>query len=66
MSLAQHHLALSAEDVAEIAEINRIEADLLGLIANLATHHPTGGREFALARTNLQQAVFWAVKGIIG
>ncbi len=61
---AQHHRPLSPEQIAEIAEVKRLEAELLGLLANLALHHPAGGREFAVAKTNLQQARQWAVEGI--
>ncbi|MCY1648178.1 hypothetical protein OVA11_14230 [Caulobacter sp. SL161] len=55
---------VTAEQAAEVAEVERLEAELLGLLANLAKHHPAGGREFALAKTNLQQARFWAIEGI--
>jgi hypothetical protein len=61
---AQHHRPLSSEAVAEIAEVKRVEAEFLGLLANLAKHHPAGGREFAVAKTNLQQARQWAIEGI--
>lgn len=63
---AQHHRQLSPEQIAEIAEVKRLEAELLGLLANLAKHNPAGGREFAAAKTNLQQARFWAIEGITG
>jgi hypothetical protein len=61
---AEHHRPLSPESVAEIAEVKRVEAEFLGLLTNLAKHHPAGGREFATAKTNLQQARQWAVEGI--
>lgn len=55
---------LTPEQAAEAAQVALLEAEFLGLLANFAKHHPNGGREIALARTNLQQAAFWAVKGI--
>ncbi len=61
---AEHHRALTPEAVAEIAEVKRVEAEFLSLLANLAEHHPDGRREVALAKTNLQQARFWAIEGI--
>lgn len=55
---------VSAEASAEIREVERLQAELLALLANLAKHHSAGGRELALAKTNLQQAAFWAIEGI--
>jgi len=61
-----HHRKLEAERLAEIAEVERLEAELVELLAHLARHKPgpAGAREFALAKTNLQQARFWAIEGI--
>ncbi|PZR32288.1 hypothetical protein [Caulobacter segnis] len=61
---ANHHRALEPETIAEILEVRRLEGELIALLANLAEHHPKGGREFAAARTNLQQARMWAIEGI--
>lgn len=55
---------VTAEAAAEIREVERLEAELLALLANLTEHHPAGRRELALAKTNLQQARFWAIEGI--
>lgn len=55
---------VSTEAAAEIREVERLEAELLALLANLFEHHPNGRRELALAKTNLQQARFWAIEGI--
>jgi len=61
-----HHTELEAERLAEIAEVERLEAEMIGLFDHLARHKigPDGKREFALAKTNLQQARFWAIEGI--
>lgn len=65
-SAPAYHLYLDAERQAEIAEVERLEAELVELFAHLARHKPgpAGAREFALAKTNLQQARFWAIEGI--
>jgi hypothetical protein len=62
--LLPHHQALTPEQVAEIAEVVRLETELVGLLAHLAHHYSNGGREFAVAKTNVQQARMWAVQGI--
>ena len=67
MSNAAHHRQLTDEQVAEIAEIKRLEVEMIDLVEHLARHKnngPIGQREFALAKTNLQQARFWAIEGI--
>ncbi|MEW5727726.1 MAG: hypothetical protein AB1918_07865 [Pseudomonadota bacterium] len=56
------HRQLTAEEAAAIARVKALAEDLWGAVE---TGVPDG-REKALARTNLEQTVMWAVKGITG
>jgi hypothetical protein len=49
-------------DIDKIEEASRQLHDLLVLFERT---YSAGGRELALAKTNLEQAVMWAVKGIM-
>lgn len=65
MAAAAHHRELTAAEVSQIARVKQAEAQFLGLLEDLALFHQAAGpRERALAKTNIEQAAFWAVKSI--
>jgi hypothetical protein len=63
------------EKPTSLIEENAVERDidkvedaaqaLNALLTHLSQGHRRGGRELELAKVNLEQAVMWAVKGII-
>ena len=57
MTLPKHHREQSPEDVKRINAIKDAEAKLLSLLVG-------GGRETALARTNIEQGVMWGIRAI--
>ena len=52
---------LSDDTKARMADIKQIAESLYGCISNAA---PADQRMIALAKTNLEQAVMWAIKAI--
>lgn len=59
---------LSEEEKNVIADIKDRAEELYGVIDNYAGQQSAGlmQRYYALAKTNLEEAVMWAVKGITG
>lgn len=57
IELPKHHQPQTDENLARINAIKQAEADLLQLIAD-------NGREAAIARTNIEQGVMWAIRDI--
>lgn len=67
MAQAQHHRELSDKEVAAIKAVKDAEAAFLGVLDDAALLQPSSSpRERALARTNIEQAAFWAVRSITG
>jgi len=67
MSEDEKPTRLIEEDAVE-RDINKVE-DMAqafnALLTNFGQGYRAGGRELELARVNLEQAVMWAVKGLI-
>lgn len=59
------HRHLTDVEAANIADIKVMGAAFLGGISALP-QTPASGRALALARTKVEEAVMWAVKGITG
>lgn len=59
---------LTPEEQARIELIKSKAAELHGLLEPMPTTTTPGGggREFALARTKLEECVMWATKGLTG
>ncbi len=55
------HRSLSQEELAQVQAIKQA-GDLF--ICLLEDHGGKAGREFSLARTKIEEAVMWAVKGV--
>jgi len=55
----------SDETVERLTEVKRVASEFYNLISSLDTDGLAEGREAALARTNLEQAVMWINKGIV-
>lgn len=58
---------LSENEKADMVAIKDAGVDFLRCLDSVASHYPKGeapGRELALARTKIEEAVMWAVKGI--
>lgn len=65
MAIAAHHRDLTDAEVGTIAVIKAAEQHFLEVLETAALRHPaSGARERASAKTNVQQAAFWAVKSI--
>lgn len=63
-TMRQQYRTLTGTEKAMIDRIKGEGAALLTSIEALPGMFPENAREFALAKTNLEQAVMWAVKGI--
>lgn len=61
--MRQAYRYLSDDDKAEIAVVKEMGTQMYDFLETLAEAY-VAPREFALAKTKLQEAVFWAVHGI--
>lgn len=66
-AVRHQYRVLSENEKVDMVAIKDAGADFLRRLDTLASHYPKGkgpGRELALARTKIEEAVMWAVKGI--
>lgn len=57
---------VTAEELAEIREVERLAGELTALFDTLAkAGREHGPRRFAIAKTKIEEAVMWATMGII-
>lgn len=60
------HRALTEDEKTLIQELKTLANEMNGILEQITAHHGMSkvGREVALSRTNLQQAVFWGTHAV--